>query len=110
MLLKQWSWVQNLFIPYILLLVRIGINDFSLQDKFNFGSYFYLISLNVFKMLTMICFLMFSSQDAVIRKGEELLKKKASSANLDDPNLMDKLFLLFNGVGCKFVLLILFDG
>ncbi|KAJ6964762.1 proteasome adapter and scaffold protein ECM29 [Populus alba x Populus x berolinensis] len=37
------------------------------------------------------------SQEAVIKKGEELLRKKAASANLDDSNLMNKLFLLFNG-------------
>ncbi|KAJ8751379.1 hypothetical protein K2173_016576 [Erythroxylum novogranatense] len=37
------------------------------------------------------------SQEQVIKRGEELLKKKAFSANLDDSNLMNKLFLLFNG-------------
>ncbi|KAJ7013083.1 proteasome adapter and scaffold protein ECM29 [Populus alba x Populus x berolinensis] len=37
------------------------------------------------------------SQEAVIKKGEELLRKKAASANLDDSNLINKLFLLFNG-------------
>ncbi|XP_021604828.1 proteasome adapter and scaffold protein ECM29 isoform X2 [Manihot esculenta] len=36
-------------------------------------------------------------QEPVVKKGEELLKKKASTANLDDPKLMNKLFLLFNG-------------
>ncbi|KAF2291948.1 hypothetical protein GH714_042290 [Hevea brasiliensis] len=36
-------------------------------------------------------------QEPVIKKGEELLKKKASTANFDDPKLMKKLFLLFNG-------------
>ncbi|KAM7278672.1 hypothetical protein ACFE04_005806 [Oxalis oulophora] len=36
-------------------------------------------------------------QDPVIKRGEELLKKKASGANLDDSNLMSKLFTLFNG-------------
>ncbi|XP_050238689.1 uncharacterized protein LOC126688135 isoform X2 [Mercurialis annua] len=36
-------------------------------------------------------------QEPVIKRGEELLKKKASTANLDDPKLMNKLFLLFNG-------------
>ncbi|KAJ7960514.1 Proteasome-associated ECM29-like protein [Quillaja saponaria] len=36
-------------------------------------------------------------QEAVVKRGEELLKKKASGANLDDPNLINRLFLLFNG-------------
>ncbi|KAJ4724481.1 Proteasome-associated ECM29 [Melia azedarach] len=36
-------------------------------------------------------------QDPVVKRGEELLKKKASTANLDDPNLINRLFLLFNG-------------
>ncbi|KAL1555169.1 proteasome adapter and scaffold protein ECM29-like isoform X1 [Salvia divinorum] len=37
------------------------------------------------------------SHEPVIKKGEELLKKNASSVNLDDQNLINKLFLLFNG-------------
>uniref|UniRef100_A0A2P2M9G4 Proteasome-associated protein ECM29 homolog isoform X1 n=1 Tax=Rhizophora mucronata TaxID=61149 RepID=A0A2P2M9G4_RHIMU len=36
-------------------------------------------------------------QEQVINRGEELLKKKAFNANLDDSNLLSKLFLLFNG-------------
>lgn len=36
-------------------------------------------------------------QDPVVKRGEELLKKKASGANLEDPNLVNRLFLLFNG-------------
>ncbi|KAF8398207.1 hypothetical protein HHK36_017133 [Tetracentron sinense] len=36
-------------------------------------------------------------QEPVIKRGEELLKRKASGANLDDPDLMNRLFLLFNG-------------
>ncbi|XAR59596.1 hypothetical protein NMG60_11015485 [Bertholletia excelsa] len=36
-------------------------------------------------------------QEAVIRRGEELLKKKAAGVNLDDANLIGRLFLLFNG-------------
>ncbi|WCJ20554.1 Proteasome adapter and scaffold protein ECM29 [Euphorbia peplus] len=35
-------------------------------------------------------------QEPVMKRGEELLKKM-STANLDDPKLMKKLFLLFNG-------------
>ncbi|KAL4027472.1 hypothetical protein IC575_010638 [Cucumis melo] len=35
--------------------------------------------------------------DAVVKRGEELLKKKGSAANLDDQRLINKLFLLFNG-------------
>ena len=38
------------------------------------------------------------SQEPVIKRGEELLRKKANSTNLDDPNLINKLFLLFNGM------------
>lgn len=38
------------------------------------------------------------SHDSVLKKGEELLKKKASGVNLDDPNLISRLFLLFNGM------------
>ncbi|CAH9134546.1 unnamed protein product [Cuscuta epithymum] len=37
------------------------------------------------------------SQELVVKKGEELLKKKASVVNLEDPNLIKKLFFLFNG-------------
>ncbi|KAJ4979048.1 hypothetical protein NE237_009828 [Protea cynaroides] len=37
------------------------------------------------------------SQEAVVKRGEELLKRKASAANLDDSDLINKLFLLFNG-------------
>ncbi|XP_052205851.1 uncharacterized protein LOC127810408 isoform X2 [Diospyros lotus] len=37
------------------------------------------------------------SQEPVVKKGEELLKKKASGVNLDDTNLISRLFLLFNG-------------
>nr|CAB3490849.1 unnamed protein product [Digitaria exilis] len=37
------------------------------------------------------------SQESVSKKGEELLKRKASAVNLEDPNLMKKLFTLFNG-------------
>ncbi|KAK9274184.1 hypothetical protein L1049_018998 [Liquidambar formosana] len=36
-------------------------------------------------------------QEPVVKRGEELLKKKASGASLDDPKLINKLFLLFNG-------------
>ncbi|KAL6966666.1 hypothetical protein U1Q18_032452, partial [Sarracenia purpurea var. burkii] len=36
-------------------------------------------------------------QEAVVKRGEELLKKKASGVNLDDANLINRLFLLFNG-------------
>ncbi|XP_057955900.1 uncharacterized protein LOC131149465 [Malania oleifera] len=38
-------------------------------------------------------------QGPVAKRGEELLKKAASNANLDDANLISKLFLLFNGTG-----------
>nr|GMC74899.1 proteasome-associated protein ECM29 homolog isoform X1 [Ipomoea batatas] len=38
------------------------------------------------------------SQESVVKKGEELLKKKTSGVNLDDVNLINKLFLLFNGM------------
>ncbi|KAF2582329.1 hypothetical protein F2Q68_00006897, partial [Brassica cretica] len=37
------------------------------------------------------------SQEPVAKRGEELLKKKASVTNLDDPKLIKRLFLLFNG-------------
>ncbi|XP_030522220.2 proteasome adapter and scaffold protein ECM29 isoform X2 [Rhodamnia argentea] len=37
------------------------------------------------------------SQEAVAMRGDELLKKKASGANFDDPSLIKRLFLLFNG-------------
>ncbi|KAF8030993.1 hypothetical protein BT93_D0241 [Corymbia citriodora subsp. variegata] len=37
------------------------------------------------------------SQEAVAVRGVELLKKKASGANFDDPSLIKRLFLLFNG-------------
>lgn len=31
-------------------------------------------------------------------RGDELLKKKASGANFDDPSLIERLFLLFLGM------------
>ncbi|XP_048499629.1 uncharacterized protein LOC104890118 isoform X2 [Beta vulgaris subsp. vulgaris] len=37
------------------------------------------------------------SQEPVAKRGEELLKKKGSVADLDNPILIRKLFLLFNG-------------
>lgn len=37
------------------------------------------------------------SQETVLKKGEELLKKYASGANLDDPDLISRLYLLFTG-------------
>lgn len=36
-------------------------------------------------------------QEPVVKRGEKLLKKKAAGANLDDSDLINKLFLLFNG-------------
>lgn len=40
----------------------------------------------------------FPSRDPVVKKGEELLRKKAAGANLDDPGMINRLFLLFNGM------------
>ncbi|KAI3837921.1 hypothetical protein MKX03_019436 [Papaver bracteatum] len=37
------------------------------------------------------------SYEPLIKRGEELLKRKAADANLEDPQLINKLFLLFNG-------------
>ncbi|XP_073008804.1 uncharacterized protein [Typha latifolia] len=37
------------------------------------------------------------SQEPVAKKGEELLKRKAAGANLDDSVLIKRLFMLFNG-------------
>ncbi|GAB4835308.1 hypothetical protein Ancab_000217 [Ancistrocladus abbreviatus] len=37
------------------------------------------------------------SQEPVAKRGEELLKKKGSAADLDNPKLIKLLFLLFNG-------------
>ncbi|XP_066339222.1 uncharacterized protein [Miscanthus floridulus] len=37
------------------------------------------------------------SQEPVSKKGEEFLKRKASTVNLEDPNLIKRLFTLFNG-------------
>jgi proteasome component ECM29 len=38
------------------------------------------------------------SQESVAKRGDELLKRKASTANLEDPKLIKKLFTLFNGM------------
>ncbi|KAL9272177.1 Proteasome adapter and scaffold protein ECM29-like protein [Drosera capensis] len=38
------------------------------------------------------------SQEAVAKRGEELLKKKGSAADLDNPILIKLLFSLFNGI------------
>ncbi|XP_021317324.1 proteasome-associated protein ECM29 homolog isoform X2 [Sorghum bicolor] len=37
------------------------------------------------------------SQEPVSKKGEEFLKRKTSTVNLEDPNLIKRLFTLFNG-------------
>ncbi|GAA0159929.1 scaffold/adaptor protein [Lithospermum erythrorhizon] len=37
------------------------------------------------------------SQESVVKRGEELMKRNSSGVNFDDPNLISKLFLLFNG-------------
>ncbi|KAK8595997.1 hypothetical protein V6N13_000661 [Hibiscus sabdariffa] len=37
------------------------------------------------------------SQEPVVKRGEELIKRKASGANLDDLRLINRLFLLFTG-------------
>ncbi|CAD6258403.1 unnamed protein product [Miscanthus lutarioriparius] len=37
------------------------------------------------------------SQEPISKKGEEFLKRKASTVNLEDPNLIKRLFTLFNG-------------
>ena len=36
--------------------------------------------------------------ESVAKIGDELLKRKASTANLEDPKLIKKLFILFNGM------------
>ncbi|XP_076926250.1 uncharacterized protein LOC143589348 isoform X1 [Bidens hawaiensis] len=42
--------------------------------------------------------------EPVIKRGEELLKKKASGVHLEDPKLINRLFLLFNGtVGAEHI-------
>ncbi|KZV44445.1 hypothetical protein F511_19346 [Dorcoceras hygrometricum] len=38
------------------------------------------------------------SQESVLKKGEELLKKYASGVNLDDRDLISRLYLMFNGM------------
>lgn len=45
-----------------------------------------------------------SSQEPVVKRGEELVKKKAAGANFDDTVLINRLFLLFNGMGYKVLL------
>uniref|UniRef100_A0A1D1XKS2 Proteasome-associated protein ECM29 n=1 Tax=Anthurium amnicola TaxID=1678845 RepID=A0A1D1XKS2_9ARAE len=37
------------------------------------------------------------SQESVVKRGEELVKRKAARVNLEDPGLVNILFLLFNG-------------
>uniref|UniRef100_A0A3B6MN47 Ecm29 proteasome adaptor and scaffold n=1 Tax=Triticum aestivum TaxID=4565 RepID=A0A3B6MN47_WHEAT len=37
------------------------------------------------------------SQESVAKRGDELLKRKASTANLEDAKLINRLFTLFNG-------------
>lgn len=39
----------------------------------------------------------YSSQESVVKKGEELLKRKSTGVNLEDTSLIKKLFTLFNG-------------
>lgn len=48
-----------------------------------------------------------SSQEPVIRRGEDLLKRNAASANLEDPDLIKRLFLLFNGIHLIFIVSLL---
>jgi hypothetical protein len=51
-----------------------------------------------------------SRQEPVVKRGEELLKKKGSSANLENPNLINRLFLLFNGMQFVILYFLLFNG
>ncbi|XP_020113729.1 proteasome-associated protein ECM29 homolog isoform X2 [Ananas comosus] len=37
------------------------------------------------------------SQEPVVKRGEELLKRQAAGVNLDDSDLINRLFMLFNG-------------
>ncbi|KAG8089149.1 hypothetical protein GUJ93_ZPchr0011g27896 [Zizania palustris] len=37
------------------------------------------------------------SQESIAKRGEELFKRKASAVNLEDSNLIKRLFMLFNG-------------
>ena len=42
-------------------------------------------------------------KESVSKKGEELLKRKASTVNLEDPNLIKKLFTVFSGMHFLFL-------
>jgi hypothetical protein len=48
-------------------------------------------------MITFVVWSINSSEEPVFKRGEELLKKKVNGANLDDLNLIKRLFLLYNG-------------
>lgn len=37
------------------------------------------------------------SQEPIVKRGEELLKRRGAAANLDDSDLIKRLFMLFNG-------------
>lgn len=44
------------------------------------------------------CLIICSSQEPVVKRGEELLKRQAAGVNLDDSDLINRLFMLFNGM------------
>lgn len=50
------------------------------------------------EQITSASLVLFESQESIVKRGEELHKKNASGVNLEDANLVSKLFVLFNGM------------
>lgn len=94
-LLKPWSFHLNLSIPSIFLLVQTGRNWVYSWINIEFNSSTPFI-LHITYYFSRIFFLI--SHEPVLKKGEHLLKKNASIVNLEDQNLITRLFILFNGM------------
>lgn len=96
MLLKLWSWHPKLYILSIWLLVQTGMGYFH-RAKYSLVFLFLILILYISVDFEIIFNADLSSQEAVVKRGEELIKKKASGVNLEDANLISRLFVLFNG-------------
>jgi hypothetical protein len=70
--------------------------DLILLKLFLFITIFHILFLVFyFWMITFVVWSISSSEEHVVKRGEELLKKKTTGANLNDLNLIKRLFLLF---------------
>lgn len=65
---------------------------------FVLGSWMSFLPFVIFEQITSASLFLFESQESIVKRGEELQKKNASGVNLEDADLVSKLFVLFNGM------------